>query len=145
MQLQSLTLLCKAKTSTLVSVQLTRRRSQEYLGAGIAEIASAPPSSIVGRTVTLIECTSTGQEMVDAIESVTGKPVTVSRLTDDVVAERKKNINPPPAMTPMAADAYFKKLWGEGHVLKSDDVWEVKTVPKQSLLDLVNGVKKMSP
>ena len=123
--------------------RLSSSRSVEYIGAGVAEIASAPIDTIVGKTFRLVQFSPTGAEFVEALTQVNGSKPTVEHLTPGKLEQLKSS--PPPGMAFLALDAYLKELWGEGRTLLRGEDWKVESFPRITLVENVQSIRANPP
>lgn len=89
--------------------------SPQYLAHAIGELVSTyPVHELAGKQWTVIEYETTGQQIVDALAAVHGKPPTITSITDaDIEAQR--------ALGPAAViGAAAKVKWGAGVFSKDD-------------------------
>lgn len=107
----------KGNTVALYGDALTRKlpvTSPKYLAEALAQLVVRPVSELVGKTFTVVEYETTGQEVVDALTAANGKVPTVTTLTDaDLEAAR--------AHGPLAVlGAAARKKWGAGSFPNND-------------------------
>ncbi|WWC88928.1 uncharacterized protein L201_003843 [Kwoniella dendrophila CBS 6074] len=124
--------------------------SFQYIAQGLAEIAASQdfPSPTQSRTLSLIEFSPTGQEIVSAVEQVNGSSPELTIVSEEDNANRKsgKVTSPMPFYRLVA---FMREKWGNGEVLGAElggDIAEWKVSGKaRSLVDRAKELKDNPP
>lgn len=109
--------------------------SPSYLAQAIGQLVVRDPKDITGKSYTVIDFETTGQELADAFEKLNGSKPTITAAKEEELDGARKS-GPPGAL-----GAAARRKWGRGD-FPADDRFEPAGVQRREVYQAVESASK---